>query len=520
MARPVNVTPSCLLHRRSGKARVVVHDHDGSRKEILLPGPFDSDESRAEYNRLCALLRTHGGRLPAPARAGGSPADLTVAELVLRYMREHASVYYRDPVTGQPAGEVDCLRLAFRPLNRLFGPVPVGEFDSLKLESLQTAMATGSWLNDEERAKKEKKGRPLGMSRVTVNQHVDRVKRLYRWGCAKRVVPADVLVNLESVASLKPHRSPARDTPPVVPVEPDVVEATLPYMPATPADMVRVLLLTGARVGELCQMRTGDLDRAGPVWLFTPEKHKTAHRGHRRVIALGPKAQLILRRYLKDGDPDAYLFSPAEEDARRKAEMRAARKTPVQPSQVDRSRPGAGRKLGPCYTSRAVNHAIRRACLKAGVPLWHTHQTRHAAALLFMREHGAEAARSALGHKALNMTTFYAGIDLQRAAEIRLAGQSGQSPAMARRKRCMSDLLAYLPPTVPQRNSGAGRSRSPTGASVSRRTRCRLRFCLLGISIVPRPDPAGPQERAGRSSPAARAGRPRSPASAARRQPG
>jgi integrase len=217
-----------------------------------------------------------------------------------------------------------------------------------------------------------------------VNRHVDRIKRLFRWGCAKKIVPADNLVNLLAVASLKAGRSVARETLHVAPVAIESIDAILPFLPPVPTDMVRLLLLTGARIGELCQLCSRDLDRSGPVWLFQVYRHKTRHRGHDRTVAFGPQAQLILRRYLK-ADPDAVLFSPAEQDA---------------------------------FLKAAINHAMRRACIKAGIPIWHTHQLRHSAALLIMREHGIEAARSVLGHRTLNMTLHYSGIDLELAKEV------------------------------------------------------------------------------------------------------
>src|SRR4029077_3535246 len=96
----------------------------------------------------------------------------------------------------------------------------------------------------------------------------------------------------------------------------------------------------------------------------------------------------------------------------------AARKTHVQPSQQDRSRPDAKRKPGECYTPRGVHHAIARGCEKAGVAPWHTHQLRHSAALNILREFGPEAARSTLGHRTLNLTLHYAGIDLEKAKEV------------------------------------------------------------------------------------------------------
>jgi integrase len=333
---------------------------------------------------------------------------------VLKYMA-HAETYYVDPVTKAPTSEQAAIRDAVRPLVRLFGTFPIMQFDSLALEAVQLAMATGSTLTDNER---EKKGRrPSGMARTTINRHIDRIKRMMRWGCAKKIVPADNLVNIESVASLKAGRCSARETDVVKPIDPAIVQETLPYIAPAPADMVRVMLHSGCRVGELCKLRGCELDRSGETWVYAPDRHKTRHRGQVRNIVFGPQAMLILRKYLK-ADPDAFLFSPAEQDRIIKEQKRAARKTPVQPSQIDRSKPNAKRKPGKHYTPRSVNQAIERGCLRAKVERWHTHQLRHSAALNVLREFGPEAARSALGHRTLNMTLHYAGVDLEKAKEV------------------------------------------------------------------------------------------------------
>jgi integrase len=421
MGRARNPNPSYLRHRQSGKARMIVCDHAGARREIMLPGRFNSKQSLDEYHRVCAMLQANNGRLPA-TRSG--TIDLTVSELVLRYMEEHAAAYYVDPDTKEPTTEIDCLRAAFRPLNRLFGEVSVVEFDSLQLETLQKAMATGDWLTAKEIKERQKSGRPLAAARTTINRHLDRVRRLFRWGCAKKIVPTDNLVNLEAVASLKKGRTAARETEPVMPVDPDVVAKTLPYLPAVPADMVKLLLLSGARVGELCRLRPADMDRSGPVWLYHVPRHKNAYRGIARTIAFGPRCQLILRRHLRDDAPDLPVFSPAESERDRHAERRKQRKTPLYRSHLHRlekqrkENANASKRPGESFDPDRINHAIRRACEQASILRWHTHQLRHSAALLIMREHGPEAARSVLGHREVNMTLHYSGIDLERAKEV------------------------------------------------------------------------------------------------------
>jgi integrase len=413
MARRLNRNPSYLHHRQSGKARVVVHAHDGSRKEILLPGLYDSKESLDEYHRVLAQLRAGAGRLPAPKAARG---DLTIAELILRYMEQHAQTYYVDEA-GQPTSEQQCLRDAYRVLNRLYGSRPVAEFDSLTLESVQAAMGSGTWLTEEERVKRTKRKKPWGLARTSINGHVERIKRLFRWGCLKKLVDPLNLVNVETVPSLRAGRGGARESEAVAPVKVALVEATLPLLPPVPADILRVLLLTGARVGEVTRMIGAELDRSGPIWLFSPRRHKGRHRGQARVIAIGPQAQLVLRKYLRD-DPEAFFFSPAEAEARRLTELRAKRKTPVQPSQVHRRKKRAKHLPGATYNHNAINTAIRRACFKAGLERWHCHQLRHTASLTILRECGAEAARSTLGHKGIDMTLHYSGVDLERAKDV------------------------------------------------------------------------------------------------------
>jgi integrase len=414
MARKPNSIPTYRKHRRTGRAIITVRDHCGARRDVLLPGQFGSAESCGEYERICARLRTNKGTLPAPE---ANRAGLSVAELMLRYMDLHATRYYVEPGAQTPTREMESLALAFRPLRRMYGSMLVADFKPAHLEALQEALASGSWHTDAEVEALRRRKQPIGLARRTINARIERVRRLFRWGCSKELVASESLIKLEAVATLKANRSAARETPPVLPVDPVIVEATLPKMAVVPADIVRLLLLSGARVGELCRLRSCDLDRSGPVWLYHVPRHKTQYLGHTRTIAFGPRAQVILRQYLRD-DPDALVFSPAEADRQRKAAMRAKRNTPVQPSQVNRAKKDAKRRPGARYTPRAINVAIRRACIKANVQIWHTHRLRHTAALVIMREFGLEAARSALGHRTLSMSLHYAGIDLKRAAEV------------------------------------------------------------------------------------------------------
>ena len=56
--------------------------------------------------------------------------------------------------------------------------------------------------------------------------------------------------------------------------------------------------------GTSVQLNSMFLDRSGPVWVYTPRRHKTLHHGHTREIYLGPKAQAVLTPWLvRQADP-------------------------------------------------------------------------------------------------------------------------------------------------------------------------------------------------------------------------
>jgi integrase len=410
--RPI---PAYRRHSRKDQAVVDVYRKDGKRTKVYLPGSFGSDESKAAYTELLSRLSAHGGFLPdTPGKA--MPEDLRIDELILRFLTEKVSVDYVD-ADGAPTTEQLCYRSALKPLSRLFGWAIAKNFDAVGLSSVRESMVTGSWMNDEEKNRLTKRKSPIGWARGNTNKCVSRIRACFRWAVLQKLVPASVVTDLSCLPSLAFGRGGVRETPPVEPVAVEVVKATLPHLPPVVADMVQVQLLAGCRPGELCGMRMVDLDRSGPIWIFKPNRHKGLHRGLSRHIHLGPQSQVILNKYLK-ANPDAYLFSPAEQDAAIKTAKRKNRKTSVQPSQVDRSSASAKRKPGLRFSVTAYNRAVGRACRAAGVTHWNVHRLRHTAALLVSRSHGAEAARSVLGHKTLNMTLHYSGIDSEKAIEV------------------------------------------------------------------------------------------------------
>ena len=281
-----------------------------------------------------------------------------------------------------------------------------------------------------------------GLCRGVINQRIGRIVRMFKWGVSEELVPEAVHRALATVRGLERGRTAARETDPVGPVPDAVVEATLPYVLPPVRAMIQLQALTGMRPGEACIMRGSDLEMSGPVWLYRPATHKTAHRGKARVIALGPKAQEVVRPFLTLST-EAYLFSPrrALEDYR--AEKRQTRKSKVQPSQRDRRRSRPKRAPGERYTTVAYDRVIARGCNRADVaarnqaieagmsaeeaadltfvPHWHPHQLRHSHATRVRRRFGLEAAQVALGHSQANVTEIYAARD--EALAVRVAAE-------------------------------------------------------------------------------------------------
>jgi integrase len=390
------ITPTYRFHKKTGKAIVAVYDATGQRQSILLPGKFESTESRKAYKRLLARLDANEGQLPEPEEKKPDPL---ISELILKFMEQRVIPYYVDRHTKQPTGEQENFRCAMRPLNRLFGDLPASEFGPQCLVAVRQAM-----IDD-------------GLARGTINTRIGRIKMMFRWAAEMQVIAASIFHGVLAVRGLAPGRSAARETDPVNPVAIHVVEQTLSHLPPVVRDVVELLLLAGMRVGEAVIIRAIDIDMSGPVWLYRPVRHKTLWRGHKRVIAIGPRGQDIIRKYLKP-KMDALLFSPAEQEVMIAVEKRARRKSRVQPSQMCRKKAKPTKKPGQQFSAGDINQAIKRACKRAAIPRWHTHQLRHTCALEVSRHHGLESARAVLGHRTVQMSAHYSGHDQQTAAAV------------------------------------------------------------------------------------------------------
>jgi len=368
--------PKYRKHRASGQAVVTL---DG-RDHYL--GPHGTKTSWTEYDRLIALWLANGRHLPQ------ADSDLTIVEMLAAF-RRHAKRHYRRD--GQPTATIRNIDDSIRRLKLLFGRERVREFGPLKLQALQAVLSKS-------------------LARRTVNDRIGWIKLIFRWAVSQEMAPPSLAHALNTVRGLQRGRTEARETEPVRPVDDATIDATLAHLPTVVADMVRFQRLTGCRPSEVCILRPSDLDRSADVWLYRPSAHKTQHLGRERIIFVGPQAQSVLRPYLLRNSA-ANCFSPQESERKRLAKMRAARKTPVQPSQQDRRKRKPKLQPTECYNKTTYRRAVVRACEKAGIAAWSPNRLRHTAATKIRQRFGLEAAQVCLGHSRADVTQVYAERD-------------------------------------------------------------------------------------------------------------
>jgi integrase len=246
------------------------------------------------------------------------------------------------------------------------------------------------------------------LCRTTIGYHLGKIRRFIKWAVENELLPGDAYHRLQAVAPLRAGRDGVREPRKIKPVPSEHVDRILPYLLPPVRAMVELQRLTGMRPGEATSMTTGQVDRSGELWVYRPIRHKTAGVGNDREVLLGARAQAILKPWLK-ADPNAPLFSPSEAVEARLTERRNSRKTPKGPWALARRR-GKNPKRAPrlWYDKDSYGRALRRACVRAGIPMWSPNRLRYSFATLVRQRFGLEAAQVILGHSRADVTQVYA----------------------------------------------------------------------------------------------------------------
>ncbi len=417
---PRKKNPSYRHHKARDCAVVTV----GGRDHYL--GAYDSAASWERYHRLVAEHLADRREPPPPAPAD---APLTVTELIARYWRFAKTYYVKG---GKPTSETHAIKLALRFARRLYGGTPAVAFGPKRLKAVREAMVaheitrkvkvtdaaagTVTW---------ECKVVRTGMARKSINKLIGRVRRMYAWAVEEELLPVEVHAALLRVKGLRRGKSAARETPRVRPVSEEHITAVLPLVPGmVRAMMIQVQLLSGCRPQDVVQMRRADIDTAAAVWEYRPPRYKTEHHNdagdpdHDRVVYIGPRGQEALSPWLP-ADAAAYVFSPGRSEALRSTAREAGRQTKVTSVQAEGKPAGRAKApLRPYYPVGSYRQAIRRACRRAGVPVWLPNQLRHSRLTDIRKRYGLEASRVCGGHREVGVTQIYAEQDRDLARQV------------------------------------------------------------------------------------------------------
>jgi integrase len=309
---------------------------------VVYLGVWGAPETAAAYRRWLAAWLA----VTAP-----EPVVPTLGEVVPAFLAWADDYYER----GKEAVE---MRRSVQHLLDACGHLPVTALTPARLLDLQAVLARR-------------------LCRRVANQRVSRIKHCLKWLAVRELMPS---THLPGLLALEGLRRGGVAHPAVGPVTWATLTATLPELPEAAVRWCLVAWWSGARPGELCAMRPCDLDTAVQPWAYVPATHKTAHRGHTRIVYLGPRAQAVLTGHLP-ADPRAPVF---------------------------------------CYSPASIGRALRRACDRAGIPRWAPNQLRHAAATRLRAEVGIETARVVLGHRSAGVTEIYAERDLSLAQRASL----------------------------------------------------------------------------------------------------
>jgi integrase len=241
--------PSYRLHKARNCAVVTL---DG--KDHYL-GPFNSPSSKQKYAKLIRAWLS-ARETPPDDRPETPSLPISdrpcIGEIILRFL-QYASAYYK-PNHGENR-EAGCIADALQVLRECgYGGEPADAFRASDLKKVREAMVEKKW------------------SRKYINSQVNRVKRMFGYAVEEDWLSGSVYHGLLAVRGLRKGTPGVRETAKIKPIPIAHLKAVL----AKAQPMIKAMILfayyTGARPGEVCALRLGDLDRSKKVWLNTTEK--------------------------------------------------------------------------------------------------------------------------------------------------------------------------------------------------------------------------------------------------------
>lgn len=410
MPRPKSAIPQPLIHAASNRLYVRFTDGNGKRRQVYFGDASDPSAYEA-YQRWVAEAVKTGGRTKPSKAPSAEPGIYVLWELIDAFLKHAANRYRkRGEFTSTAHGIQRACQLLIDSGDDI--NTAVKSFGPRRLRLYQEYLAS------------------LDLSQVTINRYVTYIRRMFSWAAEQELIEPEQVYKLRAVPGVRagvpvgssgtaPRRTEPRDAVPL-----SDIKAVFPAVTRGVRAMIRMQLLTGARPGEICGMRVGDVaehpqDTSCMVYTVRPEFDKVAHHDKTSPtrVFLGPRASRLFRVLARGRSSEEFLFSPtwSYADHRRRAAVKGTRRSA---NAVRKPRGKQDR-----YTVAGYRRAIARACEVVGCVSWSPHQLRHTRASKLAAEAGVVVARDLLSHTDLQVTNRYVHADdSDRLAAIRISG--------------------------------------------------------------------------------------------------
>ena len=365
-------------------------------KVLMFRSPYDAIDGMTNPNGVLTvgeLLDQHmawAKKRKLPVRHGKKHPDLRFIDRVHRFLEP----YKQWPLTS-------------------FGPD--------ELEAVQEALCQHEYSHGKEENKKR-------YTRRGINDIIAWVHRIWKWGLGRGFVPHTCVQGLREVKPLKMGDGRSFDNPKRSRVTEEEFQKLVAELSSVVGNMCQLMWYTAMRPYEVCDMRPFDiLTEDSECWLYVPGRdrspvgdHKTTRFGRVKVVPLTQKSQDILQPRITDWNSKQFIFSPKQAMTEFLEEKARKRDTPLNKG----NRPGTNRKEHPMivpgdhYNTSTLEHAMARACNRAGIEKIRPYDLRRTMATGTRSILDKEAARSLLGHVSTDTTEPYFLEEVQEAIKV------------------------------------------------------------------------------------------------------
>ena len=219
--------------------------------------------------------------------------------------------------TERPTGHINNVKLPSGRFDACMRGRKANEFNCVMLRALASEAIADS-IRPILKTGKPRRKRPL--ARRVANQRARLIRRMFKWAAGRQLVEASVPANLENfeaiyageLLEIDGQRITAQDPPP----SPVSFQRTIFSGQLKISLAARVLLYrdvtTHPRPVSLKPFRCGPRIsiEPGSTWVYRPRWHKNLRRGLPREIQIGPRAQEVLRPWLRPEETEEFVFNP------------------------------------------------------------------------------------------------------------------------------------------------------------------------------------------------------------------